>query len=282
MKDVRDWVVCVVEPNKFEAQIIVDLLRNAGVEKVKVFLDSNAAMETLEHYPANIVIGSVESMPVDGPSWTRIFRRNHKLANRKAPIFLTSRAFSRNVAEDCRHAGANALIGKPLSGQTLIATIKKVLANPRPFIDAEGYVGPCRRAGIVTAGAPKKRRKADDAAKAGADMGSLAGLVVKLAKVTADYIRAAGDVAACEAALKPVQAYAVNAGDGPMMRACAAFALQLGAKNIRPDAAKAALTACIAGVSQLAELAVSEAAQREALAEQVRGAVARAALQKAA
>src|SRR5262249_10837222 len=120
------------------------------------------ALDMLEVYNANIIICAYETLPLDGAEWTKTFRRNHKLPCRKSAIFITSSAFSHAMAEKCRHAGANALIGKPLSAKVLIATIKKVLSQPRPFIDAEGYVGPCRRAGIVTAGAPKKRRKADD------------------------------------------------------------------------------------------------------------------------
>ncbi|MEJ0058973.1 MAG: response regulator [Terricaulis sp.] len=295
---IRDWTVCLLEPNKFEAQIIVDFLRNAGCEKIKVFTDSNAAMEALELYPASIVIGALESVPVDGVAWTRAFRRNMKLANRQAPIFLTSRAFSRSIAEDCRHGGANALIGKPVSNATLIATIKKVLGSPRPFIDAAGYVGPCRRAGIVTAGAPKKRRKADDSARAAAaaaaapapapapapqiDITSMADAIVALSRSVADFVRGSGQIETCVAALRLVQAHAMSRKDDPMMRACTAMASQLQAKDTRPEVTKAALTACIAGVSQLAELAVAEAEKRDALAEEVRAVVARASVQKAA
>jgi CheY-like chemotaxis protein len=282
--NMKDWTVCLVEANKFEAQIIVDLLRNAGVDKIKVFFDSQAAMEALELYPANVVIAALESTPVDGVTWTKQFRRNHQLANRKSAIFLTSRAFSRNVAEDCRHAGANALIGKPVSGATILATIKKVLSNPRTFIDAEGYVGPCRRAGIVTAGAGTRRRQSDsgESAERQAPEMTLADAVITLSQAVMAFSNGRGDVGACEGALRAVQAYAVNAGDGPLMRACAAFTLQLAAKGLRADAVKAALMACLAGVSQLADLAVTETEKRDALAEGVRQAVAKAALQKAA
>lgn len=159
--DVKSWTVCVVEPNRFEAQIICDLLRHAGVEKRRVYHEADVAMAGLEIYDADIVILSYELGATDAAAWTRAFRRNKKLANRQASIFVTSAAFSRSMAEECRHAGANALIGKPMSGKVLMATITKVLKHPRPFIEGEAYVGPCRRAGIVTAGPVKKRRKAD-------------------------------------------------------------------------------------------------------------------------
>ncbi len=279
----KNWTVCIVEPNKFEAQIMVDLLRNAGVDKVKVVADQNAAFELLEVYNANVVITSFEMQPLDGAAWTRLYRRNHKLPGRKQAIFVTSGAFSLAMAEQCRHAGANALIGKPISAKVLMATITKVLTKPREFIDAEGYVGPCRRAGIVTAGAPKKRRQADDTVEAKAPVLTLEKAVEALAVATAAYAADSRHVDSCEAALRFVQAYAVNAGDGPLMRACAAFALQVTAsRSQRNEAARLALETCATGVVELVALEGSQAEAREAIAENVRQAVARAAMQRAA
>lgn len=282
--NVKSWTVCIIEPNKFEGQIMLDLLRNAGVDRVRVVADQEGALETLETYNANVVIGSFEMLPMDGAAWTRVYRRNHKLPGRKAAIFITSGAFSRAMAEECRHAGANALIGKPISGKVLLATINKVLTQPREFIDAAGYVGPCRRAGIVTAGEPKKRRKVDEAKEAkAAPVMTLEIAVQALCAAGAAFAADPRKKDGCEAALRFVQAYAVNAGDGALMRACAAFALQLSSFNgVRADAARAALESCVNGVAKLASMPLSEAASREAIAEGVRQAVAKAAMQRAA
>jgi CheY-like chemotaxis protein len=163
--DVKAWNVCLIEPNRFEGQIVVDLLRSLGVSKIRTFASGDEALDVLRHYSPNIIIASFEMGARNGAEWARAFRRDTRLPSRKAPIFVTSNAFSRAMAEECRHAGANALIGKPVSLKILSGTINKVLSKPRPFIDTEGgYVGPCRRAGIVTAGAPK-RRGADEAKK---------------------------------------------------------------------------------------------------------------------
>lgn len=280
--DVKNWTVLVVEPNRYEGQIILDLLRNAGADKVKVVADQAAAMDLLEVYNANVVIASFEMAPLDGAAWTRLYRRNHKLPGRKQAIFVTSGAFSLAMAEQCRHAGANALIGKPMSAKVLTATIAKVLGKPREFIDAEGYVGPCRRAGIVTAGAPRKRRKADDAA-ASVDPKTVQTVVDALVIAAAAYALDSNKLEPCEAALRQVQAYAVNAGDGPLMRACAAFALQLSsARSLRPEAVRASLEVCVNGVVKLVSLGAEQAARREEIAEGVRQAVGKASLQRAA
>lgn len=281
--NVRDWTVCLIEPNKFERQIIVDLLKNAGVDKVKAFADAEAALDALELYNANIVISAFELQPLDGAAWTRGFRRNGKVVNRKAAVFITSGAFSRAMAEECRHAGCNALIGKPLSAKVLTTTIHKVLTQPREFIDAPGYVGPCRRAGIVTAGAPKKRRKADAAVAATAPVATLQSAVEALAVAASRFAPNVANIQACEAALRQVQAYAVNAGDGPLMRACAVFALQLSSSKSQPlEAARAGVDACASGVVRLAGTPVEQTQERDAVAESVRQAVAKAAMQRAA
>lgn len=281
--NVKNWTVCIIEPNKFEGQIIVDLLRNAGVDKVKMFTSQDDALAVLETYNANVVIASFEMSPLDGAAWTRVYRRNHKLPGRKAAIFITSGAFSRTMAEECRHAGCNALIGKPISGKVLLATINKVLGSPRDFIDAEGYVGPCRRAGIVTAGAPKKRRKADEAAAQAQPTLTLETAVQALCGAAGQLAQDGRHQAACETALRLVQSYAVNAGDGPLMRACAAFALQIsGMRTLRPEAARAALDACVQGVVELAATPFSDSQRRETIAETVRQAVGKAAMQRAA
>lgn len=278
----RDWIVCLIEPNKFEAQIIIDLLRGAGVEKIKWVNDSAEGLATLDLYAANVIILSAESTPIEGVAWTKSFRRSADVVNRKAAVFVTSRAFSRALAEDCRHGGANALIGKPVSAKILNATIKKVLENPRPFIDAQNYVGPCRRAGIVTAGEPKRRRQADSASAAPPQGPTLQAAIASLSRAVGELYEAQGKPEACEVALRAVQGYAVNAGDGPLMRACAAFGLQMNAKHVPAEAARAALETCIAGMKELAATSVEDGPARDAIAERVREAVAKAATRRAA
>ena len=276
------WTVCIIEPNKFERQIIIDLLRNEGVTKFKAFADADSGLAALARFDANVVIAAFELAPVDAAAWTRAFRRNDRVLNRKAAIFITSGAFSRAMAEECRHAGANALIGKPLSAKVLIATIAKVLANPRPFVEGAGYVGPCRRAGIVTAGAPKKRRKADDQ-PAGNEPQTLAHIVGALSAATHAFSKDAAQADACEAALRQVQTYAVNAGDTPLMRACAAFTVQIKSSlGVRNDVTRAVLEACAQGVAELASIPPGDGARRDAVAERVREAVAKAVVQRAA
>lgn len=283
--DPRRWTVLVLEPNKYEAQIVADVLRAAGVQKMRVETDQAAAMAYLEVFPADIIVACFDMEPLDGAAWTRAFRRNRALPNRRASVFLTSRAFSRLVAEQCRHAGANALIGKPLSSKTLMTTIQKVLEKPRPFIDnqGEGYIGPCRRAGIVTTDAPRKRRRADaEEAPVSAGASEVTQLVSAMAAAIGTYSADPSKLDGCVAALKLIQVAAERGGDGPLMRGCAVFMLHLTTRGLRPEAMKAGVEACMRGLIEMTELDVQETARRDGIAETMRQAVARAATKRAA
>ncbi len=280
--DVKSWNVCLIEPNKFERQLIVDILKNAGVDNIKVFALQEDALTVLARTNCNVIVASYEMTPLDGAAWTKAFRRSRAMPCRKSAIFITSGAFSRAMAEDCRHAGANALIGKPLSAKVLTATINKVLTQPREFIDAEGYVGPCRRAGIVTAGAPRKRRKADDGTSAADEADTLAQAFSSLTAALTQMASGKGGAGQCEGALRRVQAYAVNANDSALMSVCGTLAQQLTAHDLRSEAGKTALNVCAAGIARLAELGLGATDERAQVAVNVKQAIAKIALSKAA
>lgn len=281
--DVKDWVVCLIEPNKFERQILVDLLRYAKVGRLSVMEYADEALEVLEAYRANVIITSYELEDTNAADWTRKFRRSKDAANRKAAVFVTSAAFSRSMAEKCRHAGANALIGKPLSAGVLLNTITKVLTNPREFIDAENYVGPCRRAGIVTAGAPLHRRDSDTPGKEAAVMPALTleQAVEALYAAANAYMLDPKQTKTCEAALRFVQAYAVNASDSPLMRVCGAFALQIATPHVPADARRFAIETCLDAVGLLTTKPLKPA-ERQFVADRAHNVVAKAVASRAA
>ncbi len=160
--DPSQWSVLLVTANKFEATLQTDVLRGAGVRRLKLYADSQTALAEAGGMDANIVIIAADAQPIAAFDWIRSLRRMHTSPARKSSVFVTSPALTASVVSQCRIGGANAAIGLPISNASLVNTVKKVLASQRPFIDCEVYVGPCRRAGIVVAGAGHKRRRSDD------------------------------------------------------------------------------------------------------------------------
>ena len=157
------WQVLLASPNRFDIETQTDVLRNAGVRRTISARDSDEAYKLADRAGLNVIILGEDCAPTSPLDWVKLLRRDERHQAREAAIFVTSRALTLSKVEACRRAGANAMIGLPITSNSLINTITKVLARPRPFIETEIYTGPCRRAGIVTAGAGARRRRSDAA-----------------------------------------------------------------------------------------------------------------------
>lgn len=160
--DLLAWKACVVASNKFEMQLLVDLLRNAGVKQIVPLSDMSFAFEGFRNSRANLLFLALAS-EIDAIAFVRQLRRAKDHSHRRAPVMVISDVLTAAQAERFRQAGANAIIGKPVSTAALVNVTKKVLARPRPFVEGINYVGPCRRAGIVMAGPADRRRRSDAA-----------------------------------------------------------------------------------------------------------------------
>ncbi|WP_262690784.1 response regulator [Kordiimonas aestuarii] len=61
-----------------------------------------------------------------------------------------------------RDAGAHEILGLPLTAKLLHARMNHMVGNPKPFIRATSYIGPCRRREVVKIHHGVERRKKDD------------------------------------------------------------------------------------------------------------------------
>ena len=155
------YSVTVVTANRFEAKLLGDVLRTAGGTRVRTIVDSDEALHLLARDASSIVLIDLDAQPTSGLEFVRALRRNRTSRSRRALVFLLARKLTASVVEACRLSGANAVIGMPVSNTTILSTIRKVVANPRPFVEEDGYIGPCRRAGIISAGRGSSRRRTD-------------------------------------------------------------------------------------------------------------------------
>lgn len=154
----NEWRVGIVCTARYECKIVIDMLRSLGVGTLTLCADNAVAASKLDLANANLIISTVKAGPTDALTWVQALRRDVTCSARKAPIVLIGNPITAQLVNQCKNAGVNALIGQPFSTTVFVALIKKVLANPRPFIECESYVGPCRRAGIHTATNARRRR----------------------------------------------------------------------------------------------------------------------------
>jgi DNA-binding response OmpR family regulator len=66
---------------------------------------------------------------------------------------------SREKVWAARDAGAHEILGLPLTAKLLHARLDHMIGNPKPFIRAASYIGPCRRREVVKIHHGVERRK---------------------------------------------------------------------------------------------------------------------------
>ncbi len=261
MLNPKDWPVFLIEPNKYEARIASDLLTQAGVRKIRCEENSANALEVLQNLPATVILIELGVAPLGALEWVRHFRRDTRIGCRRTGVFVMTKALSRTTVEAARIAGANAIIGKPMSGASLMATIGKVMSTPRPFIECAAYVGPCRRAGIISTCAVD-RRQPRGAAPAPLRLDDRANVIGALLAGAADLVSGAALSPDSIARLGEVATMSQDVDKGGVLRGIAASLLRVGArKDLDPDD-RATLASCLAALQALA--ATTSAAERAA------------------
>jgi CheY-like chemotaxis protein len=136
-------------------------LRPSGLDRCKAFNDADDAILVLARERIDFVFVDCELMPAGGPAFVRAVRCDTKSRSREQILILLAKTLTKTSAQSARDAGANAIIGLPLSNATVIKTLEKIVAHPRPFLEGANYTGPCRRAGIITTPSNPSRRRTD-------------------------------------------------------------------------------------------------------------------------
>ncbi|MGJ3232938.1 MAG: response regulator [Oceanicaulis sp.] len=164
--DLRSWkerVVVVCDPVRFTRRLTVDILRNAGAERVTAAETPEAARWFVkEARDAVLVAGwrEKDDLPGCGPELVRALRRDPK-PRRTPSLILTERRALIDV-EQVRDSGADALALRPVSPAGLAERLTEITERPRPFVKTVRFAGPDRRAKRPMRGEFKRDRDVAD------------------------------------------------------------------------------------------------------------------------
>lgn len=140
--DLSPLTVLVVDDSDSMRTIIVELLRALGARKILQADDGLSALEAVSNHEIDLAIVDL-IMPVDGLTFTRAVRASQIF--RFLPIILITGHATRRTVDEARNAGVTEFLAKPLTARNFVHRINEVIHNPRPFVIADGYAGPCRR-----------------------------------------------------------------------------------------------------------------------------------------
>lgn len=159
--NLRDLVILVADPNAYLRRVIHGMLRGFGANKVLEVPHSVSLFESLTGQKIDILLCDTRLPPHGGLKVTHTIRSNVYNQNRTMPILLLTSDTSETTIKSARDVGANMVVAKPMSPNSLYDRLSWVAFNPRPFIDTATYFGPDRRFKIEGYPGGVGRRKGD-------------------------------------------------------------------------------------------------------------------------
>jgi two-component system, chemotaxis family, chemotaxis protein CheY len=141
----KDLMILVADANPHARRIICSILRGFGANKLLEVENEMELLRALSLQKIDILICD-ERLPTHGGlRLTRAIRGNAKNENRTMPILLMTNNARESSIKRARDAGANMVVVKPMSPNSLYDRLARIALKSRKFIDTVTYFGPDRR-----------------------------------------------------------------------------------------------------------------------------------------
>ncbi|MEM6625416.1 MAG: response regulator [Pseudomonadota bacterium] len=162
MSDFSKVDVLILDDSPSRMEILGQILLGFGARRLHKTSRSEDAMTAARERQFDLFIVDNELAEDRGVEFIRWLRRDATTGNAHAAIIVPSGRASRSEVLRLRDAGAHCVIGRPLSPETVMSHIKRVVRGDREFVVSDDYVGPDRR--FKNEGPPpgSSGRRADD------------------------------------------------------------------------------------------------------------------------
>jgi len=163
----RDWgrqPTLVLNSNSFMRNILINVLRDAGVRDIIVETRASRAMLALRDISPALIVADWDQQSDPDEDRVRLLRRIRTAENahyRETPVILLSSPRSLADVVRARDAGASEFLVTPLAPITMINRLKSMQTDRRAFVEASRYVGPDRRRRPRRERGPSFKRTAD-------------------------------------------------------------------------------------------------------------------------
>lgn len=142
----RTLSVLVVDSNNFSRGLIGEILRSLSVTNISSARSEEMAASFLVERPIDVILVSwEEGDALDGLTFVRKLRHLPEDRLRRLPVVLVTASLTRQMVIAGRDAGVDEFLAKPISPMAMRQRLEMVVETPRPFIDCNVFLGPCRR-----------------------------------------------------------------------------------------------------------------------------------------
>ena len=158
-RKVEDLKALIADDNRQMRLLIRNMLLQLGVADVAEASGGKQALELIHTFKPNLILCGLEMKSMGGLEFVRKLRREaDNPARLAAVIMITAYTDLKHVAK-ARDAGVTEFMAKPISAAELGKRIKRILEEPRPFVEAPDFAGPDRRRQKTAAYGGAERRK---------------------------------------------------------------------------------------------------------------------------
>ena len=137
--------VLVIDDHPPMRKIIMDILREVGIDDFAEADDGRTGIATLKDYDANVIFTDNRMSPMSGVELTRRIRAGIDGIDPAIPIIMVSAYTEMERIVEARDAGINEFLAKPISSKMVMLRLRSVVESPRPFVRSRKFFGPDRR-----------------------------------------------------------------------------------------------------------------------------------------
>lgn len=136
--------ILIVDDNDQVRSIVGTMLKSVGVVNIHYAKDGPSALQTVRCLPVDICFIDHEMPGMTGVDFIAAVRALDNDKKFMPLVMMTAHSDMRRL-NAARNAGVSEFLAKPLTADAVVARLKAVLMQPRPFVKAAAYFGPDRR-----------------------------------------------------------------------------------------------------------------------------------------
>ena len=136
--------VLVIDPNAHAARLLSDLVKQMGAKETAIASRTDKALVAAYEFDPQLIVTEFTGPALDGLELTRQLRRSG-WSCRTAPVIMVTAEATKESILGARNAGVHEFLRKPYTAGDLYRRVENVILKPRPWIEAQSYVGPDRR-----------------------------------------------------------------------------------------------------------------------------------------
>jgi two-component system chemotaxis response regulator CheY len=142
----KDLTVLMVDDNPNMLKVMQTLFKALQITHFYEATSAEGAIALMKDITFDVIVTDLAMKPVDGIELVRALRTHPQSPAPRIPILMLTGHTDAKVVMRARDVGINDFLAKPVSVNMLRDRLTRVVRDSRPFVKADSYVGPERRA----------------------------------------------------------------------------------------------------------------------------------------